>query len=452
MPVYVGVDDTDSAQGMCTTYLVTEIIRRLNFPILYGLPRLVRLNPNIPWKTRGNGALSIILGGDAQGSSVVGEISGVPVLSSRIAAGVSDSLSVVNRAVRSVVEEAAMMDADNTNPGAVVSPAPVNEALYWKAVRGIVEKEEAILFAREAGAVVNEWKNGRGVIGAASALSWRGQNSTFELITYRYRHRWGTSRDINVVDVSSLSDRFPSTFNNYDRATRHPCIYPSSPCPVLYGIRGTRPEVLPEAMKTVRSEMPERWLLFETNQATDDHISVLNGSPSLFSSYVVQGTVRSYPETVRGGHVFFEMTTHEGIILLCAAFEETKDLRGIVRGLIPGDSITVWGAFKPPAGELLNGSLNIEKISVNALARRWIKKSNPVCSVCGRKMESVGRGKGYRCRKCKQRSDMPEMTEARRTVSPGIYSPTTSSRRHLSRPAEMTVQSGVACQTATGSQ
>mgnify|MGYP006992680835 CR=1 FL=1 len=50
------MDDTDSDDGMCTTYLTTLIIENLiNEGIrLIDYPNLIRLNPNIPWRTRGN--------------------------------------------------------------------------------------------------------------------------------------------------------------------------------------------------------------------------------------------------------------------------------------------------------------------------------------------------------------------------------------------------------------
>ncbi|MDF2428617.1 MAG: DNA-binding protein, partial [Nitrosopumilus sp.] len=56
----VGFDDTDSLKGMCTTFLAYKIVDSLqkqNIEFL-DFPRLIRFNPNIPWKTRGNGAVS----------------------------------------------------------------------------------------------------------------------------------------------------------------------------------------------------------------------------------------------------------------------------------------------------------------------------------------------------------------------------------------------------------
>ena len=59
--LHIGIDDTDSVKGGCTTWLATEIIAELPEFDLIGPPRLVRLNPNVPWKTRGNGAVRLTI-------------------------------------------------------------------------------------------------------------------------------------------------------------------------------------------------------------------------------------------------------------------------------------------------------------------------------------------------------------------------------------------------------
>jgi Predicted DNA-binding protein containing a Zn-ribbon domain len=73
--VYVGIDDTDSRNGMCTTYLATLIVEELERRgiRLIDYPRLVRLNPNIPWKTRGNGALALEFGHGNERKSKIGD-------------------------------------------------------------------------------------------------------------------------------------------------------------------------------------------------------------------------------------------------------------------------------------------------------------------------------------------------------------------------------------------
>src|SRR6266567_1271700 len=82
MVLWVGVDDTDSLRGMCTTFLATEIVRTATVEIdLIGYPRLVRLNPNIPWKTRGNGAIALRFGHGVGEPQQVGEVEGRPIRS-----------------------------------------------------------------------------------------------------------------------------------------------------------------------------------------------------------------------------------------------------------------------------------------------------------------------------------------------------------------------------------
>src|SRR2546428_12343543 len=84
MVLWIGIDDTDSLQGMCTTFLATEIVRDLTRDFdLIGYPRLVRLNPNIPWKTRGNGAVCIRIGEGEGPGSIVGSIAGRFIVSYR---------------------------------------------------------------------------------------------------------------------------------------------------------------------------------------------------------------------------------------------------------------------------------------------------------------------------------------------------------------------------------
>lgn len=58
--LHIGIDDTDSPDGMCTTYLASQIINKLhdNGIDIIGYPRLIRLNPFAKFKTRGNGGVS----------------------------------------------------------------------------------------------------------------------------------------------------------------------------------------------------------------------------------------------------------------------------------------------------------------------------------------------------------------------------------------------------------
>ena len=64
--LHIGFDDTDSSKGMCTTFLAYTTAGMLlkKGDVFLDFPRLVRFNPNIPWKTRGNGAVSMKISTD----------------------------------------------------------------------------------------------------------------------------------------------------------------------------------------------------------------------------------------------------------------------------------------------------------------------------------------------------------------------------------------------------
>lgn len=432
MTLFIGVDDTDSPGGMCTTYLLTELIRKLDFPVLLGYPRLVRLNPNIPWKTRGNGALSLSIYGDIDKAFKIGEIDGREILCSPVPAPDSQSVEEVLGTVSGVVESLSELGNENTNPAVVVSSRRPADGFYWEAVSSVVDMDAARAVLGAAGGRSRTWKNGRGLIGATAAISWIPHDRTFEIITYRTKDRLGTTRVVSINSVSRLSKDFPSTFSNYDATNKHSCIAPSSPCPVLFGIRGDDPSVLEAAMMSVESERRDRWLIFESNQGTDDHIVAPSGSLEAYRSYYLEGKVCSTPVTIRGGHVFFSLNTNHGTVV-CAAFEETKELRSTVCKLVPGDALGVWGSLKP--GDSGN-TFNIEKMEVVSLAERLVKTGNPRCASCGKPMHSAGKDAGYRCRACHTRSDKPQYHIVQPEVQKGLYGVAMGSRRHLTMPPE----------------
>ena len=62
----IGFDDTDSTNGRCTThlaYLLTNTLVKKFKVNFIDFPLLIRLNPNIPLKTRGNGAVCLRIKG-----------------------------------------------------------------------------------------------------------------------------------------------------------------------------------------------------------------------------------------------------------------------------------------------------------------------------------------------------------------------------------------------------
>jgi len=258
-------------------------------------------------------------------------------------------------------------------------------------------------------------------------MSWRPADRTYEVLTYRRREAWGTTRDVNEGDVALLDSRFPSTFNNFDAEAGRPAIVPRTTCPVLYGIRGDSAMHLVDAMRSVRSEEVDRWSLFISNQGTDDHV-LRSGPLEANSSYEVSGTVASMPVTVQGGHVIAALDVGTEILDM-AAYEPSKGFRDVVRSLRPGDFVTAVGELRQEPR-----ALNLEKLELVSLASSRTKVANPRCPECGRAMKSIGSGAGYRCRACGTRAKEAVTEEEERLIATGWHEPPVCSRRHLSKP------------------
>jgi tRNA(Ile2)-agmatinylcytidine synthase len=70
-----------------------------------------------------------------------------------------------------------------------------------------------------------------------------------------------------------------------------------------------------------------------------------------------------------------------------------------------------------------------------ALAPKFVLQ-NTVCPKCGRRLESMGRDKGFRCKKCGTRFDDSRKvsTAVERDLKVGLHVTSTRSQRHLTKP------------------
>lgn len=430
MVLWIGVDDTDSLEGMCTTFLLTELVDGLTTDLdLVGYPRLVRLNPSIPWKTRGNGAVCFRLGRGRGRPFQVGEIRGRPVRAFPYGDRAGEAPDVLRRACR-ILERWAAFEDRTTNPGLVVLERRPPAGVYWKAVRSVVALPDIVPTLSGRG-VWKGYKNCRGLIGATAATAWRPRDRTYELLAYRARSRWGRLRTVSPESVLTMDERFPTTFNNIDRSTARVAIAPHSPCPVLLGIRGDDPLVLPGAWRSLQSEPPSRWLIVESNQGTDDHIVPDDWHLRPYLSTSLSVRVTGSARTIPGGHVFVPAAGRRPIEL--AFYEPAKSFRRVARGLMSGDRLRVWGSVRDDLR-----SLNVEKIRIDGLASSKVRIANPICPSCGKSMKSVGKGRGFRCPRGHARASVQEGTwiEEPRTLETGWYEPPAFARRHLAKPLQ----------------
>jgi len=224
-----------------------------------------------------------------------------------------------------------------------------------------------------------------------------------------------------------MDKKFPFTFNNYDYKNKKVIIAPSSPCPVIFGIRGDKTDLI-SAMKTIKSERIERWIIFETNQGTDEHLQKKKiRNIKAYDSVIVKGKVISKPKTIIGGHVIFSISEKNHQID-CAAYEPTKNFRNLIRGLVKDDAVTVFGGVREKPL-----TINIEKIKIESLADIY-EKIIPVCPKCDKKMKSIGKSQGYRCRRCGVKTKEIETKKIQRKIKTGFYGVPVCARRHLSKP------------------
>lgn len=344
MRCLVGVDDTDSSRGYCTTYLTYRIAVDL-FPLVDVLPypRLVRLNPNIPFKTRGNAAVCLLIETDDP----------------------DEAFARVCEHVRR------FSDLDGgANSGVVMlessEPPYALTALYRQALSGVVNPARARRIVRDLGAKSMELGNGMGVVGASSALGFdERMDHTFELISYREEANWGTKRLVDPSSVRAMdSDTFPRTYNNYDYQKKKVLVSPHGPDPVLAGVRGESPEAVLSAYRLLNfGESPAGHILYVTNQHTDAHLQGPVEWKAFSSGWM--DCVVDEVSVGQGGHVYVEVLAGKTRRRL-AAYEPTGDLRRVVRLLQQGDRIRAFGGVRKPSS-LHPDVMNLEKLEVVSL-------------------------------------------------------------------------------------
>lgn len=418
--MHIGLDDTDSTKGGCTTHLAALIIEKLSQMNVKFLdyPGLIRLNPNVPWKTRGNGALCLRFQYDC------------------------DLEEKIKDAAVSLFEKHAAVSSKGTDPGIVFLnseniPSELTD-FAKKTETSIVTLKEAIDLIKKFGAEALGYNTCRGIIGSLAAIGETLQcDHTFELIAYRAPENYGSTRRVDEESIFNMDQQTaPYTFNNVDLEKKRVIITPRGPDPILLGIRGESAELVKKAYDLVKTLEPvERWVIFRSNQGTDAHLKQVQTLKEIepYSSVIVKGAVSQNPKIVPLRHVIFSLKD-ESAEVDCAAYEPTGDLRKIARDLTVGDGIEVYGAVHE-ATSSKPITINLEKIRVLSLAPK-VTWENPVCPNCSKRLKSMGKNQGFRCESCGQKYSDLKKTElaVHRVLKPGLYVTSTRSQRHLTKP------------------
>ena len=411
--IHIGIDDTDSPKGMCTTFLAYKIVKFLekNKVQFVDYPSLIRFNPNIPWKTRGNGAVRLSI-----------KTNNPKKIKNKITKFVDDYSETKNGA----------------NPGLVfyeneiVTPSfhKFSELALWK----LISREKAKQFILENKIDSFYLGNGQGLVGAIGAIGYKFSDHTFELLSYRKKSQFGKKRIIAKDSVKNMqSVTFPETFNSYDIESDRALITPHGPDPVFYGIRGENAESVVTASKIVKAnEKLDGYMVFKSNQGTSDHLKNeldVNDLRPYTSGFLV-GQVCSNPIMMQGGHVFFSIRVKDKKIK-CGIYKPTK-ITTIAQNLILNDKIRIGGGIRK-ASKNHERIVNVEFLDVMELAKD-IRVSNPSCKKCSKKMKSKGSKQGFECIKCGSKSSSKITSEIPRKIQCKLYLPVMSAHRHLTRP------------------
>jgi tRNA(Ile2)-agmatinylcytidine synthase len=415
--LHIGFDDTDSPKGGCTTHIAALLVEKLCSmgASFTDYPRLVRLNPNVPWKTRGNGALCLQIE--------------CP----------EDSVDAIKETVIDTVEANSKLDYGGTDPGIVFLLGDVRQQIRdfaKKAEQQIVTIDETLRLVKQVGAEAVGFKKGRGLIGGLAAIGEDlSGDHTFEIISYRMPENRGKPRHVNAQSIIAMDVKSSATFNNVDAETGRVLITPRGPDPILCAIRGETPEAVKQAYDLIVKEEPvERWIIFRTNQGTDAHLRNVSAVKEIqpYNPVVAEGMVSKEPCVIQGGHVIFSIRDETGEVD-CAAYEPTVTLCRTARKLVTGDAVKVFGGVRPSSEHEL--TINLEKFVIQKLAPRT-SFVNPLCPECGKRMKSMGKNQGFRCDRCGFRSSQMKKLEINqeRGLETGLYITSPRSQRHLTKP------------------
>ncbi len=419
--ISIGMDDIDTPRGGCTTHFASLLVEKLEGLNVKWLdyPRLIRFNPNIPYRTRGNGGVALHF---------------------KIASSELDGLL---ENASTMIKEYIKENYPNTNPGFVIArndPSASIRNLSRLAGWRTVSITSAMKTIQKNNLEFYSGGNGRGLIGALGAIgNALDGDYTYEYIAYRSLEDTTEKRGVDSESVIEMDRAMEgSLFSNVDYKENRILIEPRGPDPVLFGIRGESAGEVIQAARLVRSKQKiDRWMVFRTNQGTGEHLSHRVRIKDLrpYMAAIVEGTVKSAPRIIEGGHVIIKIS-NESVSTDCAVYEPAGEFRGTIQQLIVGDTVRLHTGVRP-ASRMHGLTLNIEGLDIISMAEKK-SMTNPMCPDCFKRMKSAGSQKGFKCVKCGFRDPNGEKLETviEREITQGLYLPPPRAQRHLTRPVE----------------
>ena len=386
------MDDTDSLHGGCTTEVLFHLIQALPEHITAGQTRLVRLWPFAQRRTRGNAAVAVELNTeDEQGLLVFLE----------------NYWRKHILPLKGIVQTSQHNDREQypSDPGMVWFSESISDSKIYR--EGLSQE----LNLQQLPIPTKSW-GGHGRIGATLAVLWPANESTYEAIAWREP----STNGLRQLDKHAIEhvDQMDGTFLCRDDRLGSSLLAPRGASPVLFGIRAWTKDVAMEALQILldapNTEPVIGSLVFETNQATNDHLD-----------HSIEGRVERI-EVRRGGHTVIHASEQRFL-----AFKESGQIATISQQLLEGDIIECKGLLAP------DQSIHVEFMRIQELVPH---KHRPACPTCDKSMTSMGKHQGLRCKKCGLKMDDCWVETPRRLPVNQWIQPPASSRRHLAKPLE----------------
>jgi len=392
---WLGLDDTDHIGGGCTTDALFELIQNIPKQYVVSSQRLVRLYPFAKQRTRGNAAVAIKIEGD-----------NYTELLAHLDQWWNEKIEPLKGNLTE--SEHSPRIQSPTDPGMVWFELQPNEDTYWNCVRNEVSIKDIPNADKSWG--------GHGKIGATAAVSWPANEFTFEAISWRTNDSVKAANPRMVdLDRIAILDSDPNTFMSRDLRSNSILISPRGNCPVLFGVRARTETAAEKACKYLldsdTTESVKGYMVFQTNQATDDHLST-------DSEAVVNKIIVKHRGTVK-------IICNNNINLM--AFAESGDIKNLAQWLKEGDKIEFNGLVS------MDQTIHLERLRVLLSSS---KKVRPKCIKCNLTLKSMGRNQDLRCPKCKSRSPSRWQEVDRIPPFGDWVQPPSDSMRHLSKPID----------------
>ena len=147
------------------------------------------------------------------------------------------------------------------------------------------------IYEKDLPTATKSW-GGHGKIGATLAVHWPAKRSTYEAIAWRVSENNGKRR----LDKEAIKfiDEMDGTFLCRDQRSGSSMVAPRGKSPVLFGVRAWNKQAAEEALQRLitgaDTEAVAGWMVFETNQATNDHLET-----------ATEATIEEI-EILKGGH------------------------------------------------------------------------------------------------------------------------------------------------------